>query len=1005
MARDLKKSDTSAYRAAVTRDTGVRLTDQEDALTAAGALHMMIREGCSLEQCFEDTAARSAQRAQAGADLRAFWEESPRTSEESAVRYGKWFRMAGDALLSQKMPDLDLLNRSDFLQSHSQIMRMKQMASDYLFLINDWKEDPAFRQAFAGSVPWDQEYTDRIYNSLHAVRTFCDQLLQMNDETLPLAQRAASKLIVEQYAGQFRGKSLTEIGEAVYGQELLRQGAVYALELQDLMAVDAQGHEYAEDSDWNRLTGDWLRGDAPRPFQEEGLAAILDTPADTARVGHLRLDALARDGLSPVFDADAAETLFRPSDWSDPAVSRDAAETFDRLFSDTLGKMGSLLLTPEMKAAQITSLTQLFYIDGKPVDEYLKENNLSETEENRKAAVVRACSRAREHVEMAALTAETFDGKEHLVPAVIEVKADLKAFDRMAGFFDRKRSSRAHSLYQDAKGKDERQNAIKENLSRRVLNGISASAAAEAGRYRNDKYSMGDPAVKAAFFGLGGDGEVFDRVEESGTFKMSSRQLPEEQRPLFERLQKLSRMKVTTQTDHSSPVQEVPLLGRELLRGNGGGLTMFAGLIAMSRNPQIRLADLVDSDRFSAEKLQAGGDLLDALEQIQEHPDKIASLIASAAVTLSGLDYRQELLYAVGADPADPQLASEEGVRELMADSGRRTQLMDFSRFLAAYTRGAYQMLGRPFGSTDYQIRFDQGKVLGRDQAGSEPAESPTLMETVYRNVQRHMTEEQREQCGRFRENAVAFNTGQAFRDVSTGETFLHTGVAEPDAYSTVIASYAQTYLEVEQILCGAGKPADWERKGSDGKDQYKAYITEYYDRNRTEAAAVLQEIYKQGGCPAALRSLTSAFERDQQVDFSLRNAASAEPQVEVESPVSTEPQAGAGNPVSTEPQAGSEGPVSSGPQAGSESPVNSEPRTTPEQPVSEPSQESEKPVKRQLGFNRLLQIDEAEKIVKTRPRSNSLPPAPPEKKPLLPGNGRTTEGPRTDPPKKGLKS
>ncbi len=197
--------------------------------------------------------------------------------------------------------------------------------------------------------------------------------------------------------------------------------------------------------------------------------------------------------IRPKFLADRAAALFRPKNWfsqkTGESIHMDVEGAFETMFgrlstesvsaTGLMAELEAMMSSLPVRGYEFSSSIQLFYINGQSVDEYLKDNKLQLTDQNRMTAVIRACSQARDRVEIGVVGTATVNGMEYLQQKVMEVRPDLSALDRLAGVFDKKRSKRASELYKDDPEKEERQNRIKTELGERIARAAEASPVGE----------------------------------------------------------------------------------------------------------------------------------------------------------------------------------------------------------------------------------------------------------------------------------------------------------------------------------------------------------------------------------------------------------------------------------------------------------------------------------------------------------------------------------------------
>ncbi len=336
------------------------------------------------------------------------------------------------------------------------------------------------------------------------------------------------------------------------------------------------------------------------------------------------------------------------------AQARDGARLFDAMFAQLSSGNARLGNGNWRNRNQIYvemgmySPMELFYIDGKPVSEYIEEkygdsDQLTDSDgmhtflyENLMKAEIMAAALSGEHhlelvqaevwepdaAEAAAEEEETRRRYEAgaLAASVSELQLDLSALGgRLARRAERSRNS--------DQGRQARQDEVRAHFGNRL--------AAEVQNIIYHKQPIRD--AEKAFHTTGSRAELFDQYftsEQRADLDANDQRM-------------LGDMDRGTYRDQT---------GAEV-KGYGG-LTLFARMLVMAKNPDIRYADLADPTKYAAEKAAAGREVyqafMDYAKSPEEYPDKNDAMVEvtrQVMLAMGRMDARREVLYAVGADP------------------------------------------------------------------------------------------------------------------------------------------------------------------------------------------------------------------------------------------------------------------------------------------------------------------------------------------------------------------
>ena len=319
---------------------------------------------------------------------------------------------------------------------------------------------------------------------------------------------------------------------------------------------------------------------------------------------------------------------------------------------------------PVYKSMGIEDQTQLFFIDGQPVYEYLKAhgggdlNPASPEDQNLvKAEIMAALIRGEHRVEMAKVGMDEY-GTYQI--GVVSAQPDLSPFDGLESWYQKKPSKKAENLYQKDDKRDERISSIRQYLGDRLRE-------AETRRLKLQE----DPYLKAKnrYFFAYMNGEKAEAMLESMFGKEN----------------------VDWLESHKSrlPVDWKRGGGREM-----GGIRVMTLFLTMADHPYVHFADLSDPKKFAEEKQASARKVMNALKKYYEpeegtEPDvgPLGEIMTSIMRRISKTDLKQEILYALGA----PEELSAKEVEDLMAR--RNPEVTEFLNSVAQASQAMMQSL------------------------------------------------------------------------------------------------------------------------------------------------------------------------------------------------------------------------------------------------------------------------------------------------------------------------
>ena len=316
----------------------------------------------------------------------------------------------------------------------------------------------------------------------------------------------------------------------------------------------------------------------------------------------------------------------------------------------------------------IRDRTELFFIDGKPAYEYLKQqmsrdlNPTSIDDQNlAKSEIMAAIISGQHRVEMAKVGMDPYGAFQ---VGVVSVQPDLSELDGQESWYQRKPSSRAQNFYKKDDERQQRISDIQRYMGEKLVT-------AETRRLRMEE----DPYQKAK--------KRFDLRRWAGTGTKATEAF-------------CGRENV----DRVYAIQDK--LPTEIKRGADremGGFRTLAQYLTLAENPQIRFADLMDGRKYTAEKQAAATRLADALEKMYapkegQQPDlsPLADIIVSCVRAESKTNLKREILYALNA-PED--LSPQETAALMEQHQPETTELLNSMAMGQQFFMQAFNMSSR----------------------------------------------------------------------------------------------------------------------------------------------------------------------------------------------------------------------------------------------------------------------------------------------------------------------
>lgn len=332
----------------------------------------------------------------------------------------------------------------------------------------------------------------------------------------------------------------------------------------------------------------------------------------------------------------------------------------------------------------IKSVTELYYIDGKPALEYIKtlypnitvDNMDIQTERLVKSEILSAALSGKHYVEAAKVG---MDEKGAFQVGVVQVQPDVRNLDGQEHFYQTKPSKQMEKLFKDDKKKEERQNAIRNGFSEKLV--VAATKALKERDASREAHAVAYRRV--AFNRAGLSKEYFDA----------------ESMNLLKGFESKAAM--------------------ELTRGDFGGCRTYAQLLLMARHPEVRIADLMNPEMYKQEKLEIGREVAEIFTEFHAGPNpdnpedktylrRAAELMKTGMEVVAGLDMKKEIFYALG----EPETTDPKKFREIIEKPDNLPVVSGFLRTMSSFSVNTFQALGRVDKNKDVSTaRLDPDKV------------------------------------------------------------------------------------------------------------------------------------------------------------------------------------------------------------------------------------------------------------------------------------------------------
>lgn len=681
MVSEGNQDDAGAIQSAFSRLTaasGVAALDRERNRKNLAILQMLAA-GYSADQIFpahEDDGIREARIGAGNYIVQLLLESDPNTPE-GAARIGGWIRQLTDALSEAALPQIDPARPVPTARQEEQFNLLSGLGMDLAQMFQNLiSRNEACRAGMArgGEEPEDAVKHWEQVTGISSVLQFVsagesleeiDALTNPNAKTQALINQLARKWMLERYNGLLTsGMSIRELTKYMDGSTLYQESSALQTAAASYIAING-----AQDMQAIR---DYLGGKGPLPkgLAENGLAPARSVYMEGAV-------------SSVTFPASHAESLFRP-DWSDSRIREEAAQTFDEMFGNMVHSLSPSLKALKADGLKVESATQLFYIDGVSVDEYLQKSNLEVTENNRKAAIVQACSRVREHVGVASYCVQ--NGKADL--HVTEIETDLKVFKGMEGFFDKSRPRRASQLYDGDSGRQARHDRIVAGI-RESIRENNLAAAKESYERRTGAWQWSSGQAMERQTGVA-DADLHPAN--------GPRPDPEHIQPVFD--SPTPEMTASAQQIYRSynSLSSQYYYGSPLRSDNMAGLRAIAALKLMEADPNVHFADIMNPTDDIRRRLN---ETADQVLNESFSPD----YAAAGMRTLANINLREETLRALGKDPAMPPADAA-----ILLNKDENHQMT--AAFLQGYTdffNRAWSALREPFADPELNTALQNG--------------------------------------------------------------------------------------------------------------------------------------------------------------------------------------------------------------------------------------------------------------------------------------------------------
>lgn len=596
---------------------------------------------------------------------------TPQEREESAGKYGELYYSAARKMEEAEIPVMDLSNPVSRAAVSSYYGILRALGIDYSQTKRDVQRERGFADVYGG-VQAMNEIDDRI----DTATTFFRSVYSMDDPREADEARMAAFLTVRHFSDRLGGKKIKDLPAdkalvrdmdsfssaamiAASGMEdeqkkailnyMTRGGKEPEMQLDIFDRTALNQSLRAQEKLWDGITDEHLS------VVEHGrvcrMHMFLYGKEDKARYYRIA----RRSGEFEIGDRDSRQTA---------EEKEQILEEADLCFRNLCHEMNIQKDHPAYRQAGYETEESLFFIDGEPAEDYVKKKYPSKgnrsSEEFRKLAhaeIVSAVLSGEHHVEAAQLSLKK-NGAYDI--AVTEVRADASQLDGQERFYHTKPSKKAEKFYAGDRDREQRLKKIRDRVSGKFAESMRSqinerqyeqTAYAEAGK----RFDLGDRALNRQYF----DSDAMGKI----------RGIPSEETS-------------------------------ELLRGDYGGLRDLAQWLAMAKNPQIRVADLADPEKFRQEKRAAGTEVAAAFSALFAGPDKnhpedktylkpAADIMKAVIRRYPEMDIRKEIAYVLG-QPLD--IKAEE-LKEIMNRPENMIRVSGLSRMISSLSVDTFQVL------------------------------------------------------------------------------------------------------------------------------------------------------------------------------------------------------------------------------------------------------------------------------------------------------------------------
>lgn len=578
--------------------------------------------------------------------------------------FGEIYAKGSLRLCDEKMPAIDYKDAKSVADNFTYISTLGSAAMDWFQAFDKFKVYPEFMEGFnTAAAPYGFK---ELSNGVSDVAKYARMVeIAYKPKIDSLAERAASKLLLNKYSREFAGKTVQEV--TGINNEYLTAELIQLAPKLDSIYGDDKSKEYKE-------MEAFVYDDAPFSFD---LKKFDDTEIREAMTftTHMAIPESTKAKLPPFESAAEAKKIMDLSKGRYTAEQiKSAGALFDTMFTKNadlnLNKQLDDPIYESMSENGKTQGTDLFFIDGVNIQDIMAqkyENYATKTPEEKdslkKTEIMAAVTSGQKHVEIGSVI---LNGNNQYEPVTTEIKIDLTALNGFEGRFSKNREELERNLAASDTGRQQRLRGIQASVGARIMNAEMKKV--------NQKAKADYDAKKAAEFKARQNAEArenaewkdisgkFDSMRKETTmpFDLNRDDIAESFVPIpasdaeekigagksiFEKPSNEKENIANRMQERLTALSKDGILSAEFTRGGLGGFRTLSQLVYL-HDAHAKFSDLTDTGFDKDKKLAASERVLSALEKMndQRHGkdtegyDKMAAVLADAVNGANSID-------------------------------------------------------------------------------------------------------------------------------------------------------------------------------------------------------------------------------------------------------------------------------------------------------------------------------------------------------------------------------